>query len=414
MRKILKVFAVIGAAVAVWTAAPDASLAQSRDQAKEMRSLVDAMINAAHDGEREEYARRLKAYPQDAVGDEWLARLESAWRPSSLVRIIESMAEFSDRRFVIPIARRLVDPHAPVRRSAALTLKRIGDDRLYPVILNMATSEVPVHRIYFVEAMTYLYDQRFYQSLALLMREDNKSVRIYVIKCFAQNRISESLGLIRSAAAGDRNDEVRIAAIDALGSFRDAGSVGLLNAALNDGNRDVRCAAVAAIGLIGSAMSVAPLSARLAVEEDVEIKERITATLAGMRRVGDTRGLERILSSDKSPGLRVRAAYLLGFSGSAQAFAALARGTDDADYRVRAEACNSLGNFRTKQSLEVLFAVMERNEPVYVKSAALYAVKRINDRSSLVHLFDLYARERDPLFSELLRESIREMIKRYV
>ena len=105
---------------------------------------------------------------------------------------------------------------------------------------------------------------------------------------------------------------------------------------------------------------------------------------------------------------------MLGFSGNQQAFAALTRGVKDPDFRVRAEACNSLGNYRNRQAVTSLFDVLESEDQVYVKSAALYAIKRINDKTSLMGLFDLFAREQDPIFKEMLRDTIREYIKRYI
>ena len=67
-----------------------------------------------------------------------------------------------------------------------------------------------------------------------------------------------------------------------------------------------------------------------------------------------------------------------------------------------------------RQSLASLFDVLEKEEQVYVKSAALYSIKRINDKSSLMGLFDLFTRENDPIFRELLHNAIQEYIRRYI
>jgi HEAT repeat protein len=381
---------------------------------RDIKGLIHDVLNENDDTKKNELIKKLRAFPAEEVGSCWLELLDGAVRVGTTVRIIDGMSEFMDKRFVQPLARYLISPHYAIRKSAARALKKTGDDRLFPVILGMVNSSNPVHRIYFIEAMNYLYDQRFYPSLTGLLRDENKSIRIYVLNCLKENRITESLGNIRNAAMSDRNDEVRIAAIDAIGVMRDGNGLSVLHVTLNDKNRDIRCESVKSISRINSAASVNPLSLRLFLEDDNEIKDIAIEALSGLRRTGDTRGLEKILQTDRNQGLRVKSAYVLGFSGSQQAFAALREGLKDPDFRVRAEVCNSLGSFRNRQALEILFEVLDKEEQVYVKSAALYSIKRINDKSSLLGLFDRYNRENDPIFREMLREAIREYIKRYI
>jgi HEAT repeat protein len=388
--------------------------AAEKSPAREISALVNSILDETDDAKKQELVKKLRAYPPAEVGDCWLEKLNDAVRASTTVRIIDNMSEYSDRRFVIPLANLLVSSHYAVRKSAARALKKIGDDRLFPVILKMVNSPTPVHKIYFIEAMNYLFDQRFYPSLTGLLREENKSIRIYVLNCLKENRITESLGLIRGAAMSDKNDEVRIAAIEAIGVMHDGNGLNVLHVTMNDKNRDVRCESVKSISLINSAASVNPLSLRLLVEDDNEIKDLMIDALSSMKRVGDVRGLEKIVSSDSNLGLRIKSAYVLGLSGSQQAFSALQLALKDTDFRVRAEACNSIGNFRTRQALASLFEILEKNDQVYVKSAALYSIRRINEKSSLMGLFDLYTKEKDPIFREMLQDAIRDYIKRYI
>jgi len=133
-----------------------------------------------------------------------------------------------------------------------------------------------------------------------------------------------------------------------------------------------------------------------------------------LRRVGDVRGLEKILTTDDNLSLRIKAGHVLSFSGSLQGQAALQQGLRDKDYRVRAEVCNSLGYYRNRQALASLFEILAAENNFYIKTAALNSVRRINDKSSLMGIFDLYTVERDPLFKELLRDAVREYIKRFI
>jgi HEAT repeat protein len=376
-------------------------------------SLIGSFLEETNAEKKQELIRKMRALPAEEVAACWLDRLEDA-RSGEKIRIIEEMADYPEKRFVLPLANYLVDNHQALRRAAARSLKKIGDDRLYPVILNMVNSDVAVHRIYFIEAMNYLYDSRFYPLLAGLMRDENKSIRIYVLNCLKENRIAESLGIIRGSALSDKNDEVRIVAIEAIGALRDGNGLSVLHITLNDKNRDVRCESARSIRLINSLASVNPLSYRLMAEEDDEIKDIMLETLSVMRRIGDVRGLEKILATDSSLSLRIKSAYVLSFSGSLQGQAALQQGLRDRDYRVRAEVCNSLGYYKNRQSLASLFEVLSRESNFYIKTAALNSVRRINDKSSLMGLFDLYTVEREQLFKELLRDAVKEFIKRFI
>ncbi len=381
---------------------------------REILRLIHAVIDETDESKRQDLLGELRAYQADATALLWLKLLrDTAWVKKK-VRIIDMMAEYGDRSFVLPLANLLISPQSAVRQSAARALKKGGDDRLYPVILSMVNSDVPVHKIYFIEAMNHLFDHRFYHSLTGLLRDENKSIRIYVINCLKENRILESLGLIRGSALNDRNDEVRVVAIEALGALRDGNSLGTLHLVLNDRNRDVRRESARSLQLIGSMMSVNALSSRLLNEDDGEIKEIMMDTLAALRRVGDVRGLERVLLSEKKADLRIKAAHVIGFSASGAALSALQRALPDPDFRVRAEACNSLGNYRNRQSLESLFDILGSGDRVYVRTAALHSIRRIKDKSSLMGLFDLFTVEKDPIVRELLKDAIREYIKRFV
>jgi HEAT repeat protein len=385
-----------------------------KDPKEEIFEIMRGILREQSKVKKAELANRLGLYPYEDVSECWVDLLEKASQPDMILEIINYLSAYNDKRFVMPIANQLVSPYIAVRKTAGQILKRMGDDRLYPVILKIADSANPVHRIYFIEAMNFLYDRRFFASLTNMLRDENKSVRIYVLNCLKENRVAESLPLIRNAALSDKNDQVRIIAIEVLGAFRDVGAAPALHMILYDRNREIRLESVRSLSRIGAATTVHYLSLRLLAEDDLEIKERLVESLAALKRVGDIRGLEKILLTDGNEGLKIKSAYVLGFSGGQAALSALLQGLKDSDYRVRAEICNSLGNFRNKLALAGLLEALARDETTYVKSASLYAIKRMNDRSSVSALFDLYVGERDPVLKEMLREVVRDCIKRYL
>ena len=356
----------------------------------------------------------LKTIPADAMLPVWFSILEKTQSPRMKREIIEHLSRLHDKRIIIPLAKELSNPHNDVRKSAAFSLKNNNDDRIYPYILSLATSPNPVFRIYFIEAMNYLYDRRFYEMLINLLKDPNKSVRIYVLNCLRSNNLNESLPLIRNIALYDSNDEVKINAIDAIGHFRDTNSQYVLLKTINENNRDVRLATARTLHKLSLANSAYPLSQRLSVETEEDIKDMILEALIRVRNGGNITGLSRILISDTSENLRIKAAFALGVIRDQRAISILLQGLDDSSYRVRAEAANSLGLYKNPAVIAKLTDVVAKDHESYVRSAALYSLKRINERKSAVQLFDIYAKEQDPLFKELLRGVIREFMSRYL
>jgi len=295
-----------------------------------------------------------------------------------------------------------------------MVLQKNGDDRVYPGILFMATSNNPVYRMYALEAMNYLYDRRFYQILVSLLDDDNKSVRIYALKCIYNNQLKQALYLIRKSALNDGDDEVRVNAIEILGKFRDTGSLYVLLKTLSDNNRAVRYESALSLYKLRSVNSAYSISARLFNERDAEIKSVIIDTLVAVRKVGDVRGLKGVLLNDSNLRLKIKAAYAFGVIKDDRHVRILVRGLKDRDFRVRAEVCNSLGNYKLKSVVVRLLGVVKNDSVLYVRSAALYSLKRINNRAAILPLFDLYSEEADPVFRELLRQVLRRFIQGHV
>ena len=91
----------------------------------------------------------------------------------------------------------------------------------------------------------------------------------------------------------------------------------------------------------------------------------------------------------------------------------LLKGLEDRDYRIRAEVCASLGNF--KNNAAVINGLLDRvnhDERRYARSAGLYSLQKIGDRRVLLPLYDLYAVETDPLFRDRLKSVVRGFINR--
>lgn len=344
----------------------------------------------------------------------WLTLLEKAKLPRIKKDLIEHITTIRDKSAIVPLAKELSSPYGEVRKSAALALKDYYDDRIYPYILALSTSQNPVYRIYFIEAMNHLYDRRFYELMVNLLKDPNKSVRIYTINCLQSNNLTDSIPLIRNIAMTDGNDEVKVAAIDAMGHFQDRAGLYVLLKTINEPGRDVRLATARTLRALAMGNAALPLSQRLMVETDDAVKDMIIEALIKVKNAGNIGGLSRILLQDASEDLRVKSAYALGVVKDQKAVPLLLQGMADKSRKVRAETANSLGMYKTPDSIHMLLDTVEKDGDIYVRSAALYSLKRINDRKTAMPLFDIYAREKDPLFRELMRMVIREFMNKYL
>lgn len=377
-------------------------------------SLLSSVIVKDRDDEKRGIALdALKLYPKQAVLNQWMDILSESESIIIQEEVIKYFSDVRDRRLVPHLAKKLSSPYAIIRKLAAQSLQKNGDDRIYPYILDLAVEQKPVHRIYFLEAMFYLYDRRFASNLTGMLKDENKSVRIYVLECIYANRLADYLHLVREAALSDKNDEVRIAAVEIIGNFSDARSVYVLHKTLTEKNPELRLASAKALLQINSYVSAYALGTQLAEEDDDAVKEVILDALEKLRRSGNIKGLERAAVSEKKMRIRLKAVFLLGEISEAAAVPVLYKCIEDADFRIRAEASNSLGNYRNRQVHDLLISVIKKDKSKYVRSAALYAVKRHSDRASAVALFDIFSSEEEIIIRELLREALRDMIKKY-
>lgn len=375
--------------------------------------LADKIVRINNNNDRSSLLEVLKIYPSEDAVPHWVKILEKSKSITLKETVIKNLAEFNDRRSFLAIAQELKNPHITVRQEAARALQR-ADDRAYPYILDMTTSENPVYRIYAIEAFFYMYDRRFYDTIVAFLSDENKSVRIYALRCICANKLNKALKEIRSLALNDSNDEVRTEAVRTLGIFRDSSSLGILYTTLTHANNDIRHASVESIQSIGYKSSAHKLSEQLYNEDTTEIKKAIIDALIAIKQTGNISGLQKILLKDPDIELRVLAAYALGYIRNTKGLHVVIEALKDRDFRVRAEACAALGSFGNRNTIKDLLELVSNDTERYTRSAALYAIKKIDDRKSVLPLYDIYALEKDPVFKEQMRGVIRYFIDKYL
>jgi HEAT repeat protein len=355
--------------------------------------------------------KALKNYPQRQATPYCIEIIKNT--NSFIVKkdIIDYLAGSSDRQAVPAIINELGSPFFAVRESAVLALKKIGDDRMFPYILSMMENPNPVYKVYALEAIYHLYDLRFYNHLINILKDENKSIRYYVLKCIEVNNLKNALPNVRNSALSDSSWEVRVKAIQILENLMDRSSLYVLLTCLKDSEREVRFYSSRALRKLKFAESAVPVSNALFSESEDDIKELLMNTLIVLNDAGGYKGLRKTLLKDDNYRMRIMASYTLGRIKHNWSSLILLEAKNDNSKEVRAEIFNSLGFYNDKNILKELLDVVNNDPESYVRSAALFSIKRINSKSAILPLFDRFNTELDPVFKEQVRFVLRGLIK---
>ena len=81
--------------------------------------------------------------------------------------------------------------------------------------------------------------------------------------------------------------------------------------------------------------------------------------------------------------------------------------------RVVAEVCNALGSYDSQDVIEKLISVVNSSQSHYTRTSALYSLKRIKAKSSLLPLFEQYTLEQDPVMKFKLKDIIQYLIRQF-
>ncbi len=356
----------------------------------------------------------LGKYPASLTLDAWISILNDT--PSFLVKkdAIAFLAGQGSREIVPPLMEQIKSPFHTLRNAAILSLKKFRDDRVYAYILNLAASEDPVYKVYSLEAIYHLYDSRLYNFLIDQLKDDNKSIRYYALLCLEKNEFAKSINHIHRLALNDKSTEVRVKAIEILGSGKAGNPLPVFLQCVADEQRDIRFATVRAIQKKKYSTTSNLLSNQLFRETEEDIKVLLMDTLIDFKDGGGYKGLSNVLLKDSNPALRTQAAYSIGAIKNLQGLPYLISALKDGDPRVKAEVCGSLRYFKENRVLQSLMEVIHDDTDLYVRTAALYSLKTIKMRNSLLPLFNAFTEEKDGIFRELLRLTVAEMITQFI
>ena len=240
----------------------------------------------------------------------------------------------------------------------------------------------PLVRLAAAEGLGGLEDPRAVEALSRALRSD-ESVEVRRMAAWALGEIEDAAGVpaLSDALRSDRDDEVRRMAAWALGEIESATAVEALGAALKDQNPEVRKTAVWALGEIESPNGVPHLLPFLK-DESAEIRSQAAWALGEIESPRAVAALSAAID-DREPKVRETVVWALGEIEDANAATALAKALSDANVAVRRKAAWALGEIDLSGEAPPALIEATRDQDREVRKIAAHALGEIGDPAAV-------------------------------
>lgn len=367
--------------------------------------LVDAILDFYQ--KSPELERYNSIWPRDV---EWLSRNRT--KDSILVRVLQFVAEKRDKRLFFSVTPFYRSTESTFRHWAFKAMGELQDDRMIPLLLGLAKSGNPIDRLYFLESMQFVRDERLSKEIFPFYEDPSPAVRRMYLKLIDSQGIeSRTYQIVRSATV-DPDYDVRLVALELLKNRPTSQYNGLFARMLSDDNRDIRRISIEA-AVQKKDRSFAPsLSDQLIRENESFLRSRMIDALLACGSHGGGQGLVTVLRKEEDPEVRKKAALAIGVLGyNPGSNALLDRLHEESVGFVRLQIIDSLGELKDRSSVGSLLELSgSLSESSPIRKQAIQSIEKIGDPKALPNLFDLYVKEPAPSIKKELEESIRALL----
>ncbi|ADZ08722.1 PBS lyase HEAT domain protein repeat-containing protein [Methanobacterium lacus] len=271
---------------------------------------------------------------------------------------IELMEESKD---VDGLIRALKNEDYLIRKDAAISLKRLGDERTVGAL---------------IESLKYESWQDEFTVL-IAVRENSAEALGIIGDKIAVPALIETLLV-------DSDEEVRWKAAAALGRLKDDRGVDALITALNDVSWAVRRNATIALGDIGNEKGYEPLLNSL-TDSDWHVRKYAAIALG---KIGDERAIKPLVNTlkDTDSDVRWKSVMALGKIGK-PAVGELLKSFDTDDWQLRSQIAVVLGKIKDERAVEPLIDSLYnsryKNQNKYVRGRIIEALGNIGDERAV-------------------------------
>jgi HEAT repeat protein len=288
-----------------------------------------------------------------------------------------------------------MDPDEGVRRAVLQHLPYLDDDRVVPTLAEAIRNGTAKERATAAQALAQVEASKAGPLLLASLKDPDEWVQYFSARAIGRLEYSEGLDALTHLAEGDAPGQVRIAAIESLGSIGGPKAVAVLARMSNDNDPDIARAAVVGMGLIAHPDALHPL---LDAVRSADPSRRVDALIALGKRGGEgaPEALQWAAAADSEPAVIQAAIDSLRSMGTSEAIASL---VGLLATPARREACIiSLSRLARRQQIEMIghglthaqtsvrVAVVEVLERIKNPVASQLLVEALDDEQPAVRL----------------------------
>ena len=374
--------------------------------------LIDAILTLYL-----EYGSKLETIHPSWKSDlEWV--LESSRHDSAIIKVIQYVEKEKDRSFFYAALERLTHRSMKVRAAVYSYLASLKDDRAIPFILDLAFSEVPIERYYYLEALGYMNaeDDRLTANLPILLYDTSHAIRSECFSVIEKYKLSDKYSNhLKQMATNDGNYEVRKYAIISIKNQNLKSMSHILKNTIQDTHFEVRDVTLDAISKFNINYFAKNVSDAIEVEDKSHIRLKMVDTLLRLNNHGGGRGLAVALRHDESEDVRVHAAYAAGVLGAKKIVPELLESLlkDESD-PVKIQIARTFSILKEKSTIPtVIDTIGNSQESVPLRLELVSTLGSINEPAVMPLLFDLIESEPKDDLRYGLKGLLRKMLYQY-
>jgi HEAT repeat protein len=327
---------------------------------------------------------------------------------------------------------RVYDVNENVRRAVVENLSNLQDGRVFAALTSAINDESPKIRIAAIQSLGHMENPAALPQLLRALRDPDTWVRYYAARALADIRSPESIDALAIVLHEDKAMQVRIAAVDALGSIGGRRAVAMLAPFVDFEDRDLSRAALLALGVVGHPDALHPILSALRSPERLRRLDAVQA-VAARRDSEAAESLQWAAASDSDAAVVDRAIEELARMATPESIAALLRLSSDRRLRekvieqisrlgpshlrwiaqglhspqleTRRSAVEALGRMKHPEASEILGKALDDDRPE-VRLEAVRSLKRLGSLALERRLLQVALSDPDPGVREAAEQAL--------
>lgn len=345
----------------------------------------------------------------DRIKNESSVSMENIRYISNILTLIR-ICKWDDSTYkILPF---IAYPFSEVRKNTYRTFAVLKDDRIVSILLDMLQSKDPIERVYALDALYYIHDKRAVKILLSLLEDENKSVRYYAIRTLEKMKRTEAVHSFIRIMQHDKNTEVRIKALNVLKNFQAYSAFYPMKKLIYDKNPQIRRAAINGVLEYKNHNMANDFSRQLAKEKYKDIQLMLIHALIQKKSWGTGEGLKHVVQNESDEEILLWALYCIAETKYTGARAEVLKRFPKLNNTLKSEAILTLGEISDYHQIDFLIEILKnQSEDVRVRYSALWALKKINSRQSILELYNSIDEIENDLLKLNIKETVRELIE---